>query len=127
MLDRRVVILSAAAAAALAAYRWWRRRVLPIGSARAQEQAAGALGDSERAGRFLAMVGASKRPRDTDEGAPDEDAGRDVARQRASDKQPEGQPSQQAAAAAARQQQALFADLERQFELARGGGGRRSL
>ena len=91
------------------------------------EQAAGALGDSERAGRFLAMVGASKRPRDTDEGAPGEDAGRDVARQRASDKQPEGQPSQQAAAAAARQQQALFADLERQFEQARGGGGRRSL
>ena len=35
MLDRRVVILSATAAAALAAYRWWRRRVMPVGSARA--------------------------------------------------------------------------------------------
>lgn len=95
------------------------------GSAAWAEQAAGALGDSERAGRFLSLVGANKRQRgasaDRGEGggaAPPDDGAYAGPR----DDRPAPRAPAPRDAEAARQQQArMFADLERQFEQARGG------
>jgi hypothetical protein len=76
--------------------------------------AASALGDGERADRFLALTGA-KRQRDerVADGEPATPGGSFAALQ------------QHDGAAAARQQHELFATLERQYEAARGGRGGR--
>ena len=90
---------------------WGGKRAAAAGSANSSSysRAAGALGDSERADRFLALTGA-KRHRDEGGASAAEEGG-----------------ANSAAAAARQQQDALFTTLERQYEQARGNPGRRSM